>query len=857
MRQLIGRVSERVGEWIFQQGYVSTAEEAKLFEQEIAAMALDQRMAFNSPVWFNVGVDRYGNKDSTKVQKESYIIEDGVAVLIPQGKEYEFPQTSACFIQSVEDTMEDILDLSKREGLLFKYGSGTGTDLSTLRSSHEKLSRGGKPSGPLAYLKFYDRIAEVVQSGGKTRRAAKMNSLRIDHPDIKEFIDAKRREQEKIGMLMEMGVDKDEAQATVAYQNANLSVRVTDEFMKAVEQGKMWKTKPVHNLEMADDMPEHDAKTLLRLMAEGTHSCGDPGIQYHTTINDWHTCPNSGEINASNPCSEYMFLDDSACNLASINLMKFRTPEGGFDITGFKDAVRKIIFSQDALIDRSSFPEQRIARHSHDFRPLGLGFANLGALIMSYGLAYDSEGGRALASSIMALETMTAYETSAELAEKLGPFKFFEENREPMLNVIGKHNEALRDIDESKIPKGLEEILHSAREVGKRVLERGQEVGFRNSQTTVLAPTGTIGFMMDCDTTGTEPDIALVKYKALSGGGNLKIVNKTVPLALDFLGYSTKDIEEITSYIDKNDTIEGAPNLKEEHLPVFDCALKPANGKRFINHMGHIKMMAGLQPFISGAISKTVNMPKEATVEDVEEVYMEGWKMGLKAVAIYRDGTKAGQPVSTSENLEKKVSPENAIYKNGRRRMPATRQSITHKATIGAGHELYLTLGHYDDGNLGELFIDMSKEGSALSGTLDTIGTLFSVALQHGVPLEALTSKMIGQRFEPSGFVIHPSERGRLGEEHDPIRSAKSIVDYIGRFIHERYNSNGEKPKEQEELQESDEEKPTKSIKPQMNRNDYELGGICPNCEDIMVKKGKCNELCLSCNHFEQAGCGE
>jgi ribonucleoside-diphosphate reductase alpha chain len=663
--------------------------------------------------------------------------------------------------------MEDIMRLATSEAMLFKHGSGTGTDLSTLRSSREKLSGGGKPSGPLSFMRVYDQIAAVIKSGGKTRRAAKMQSLKVTHPDIKEFITCKTEEEKKAWALIEAGYTGDynsQAYNSVMFQNSNLSVRVTDEFMEAVEKDASWMT---YSVTTAEKMQEYSARELMNLIAEGTRICGDPGLQYHSTVNRWHTCPNSGPINASNPCSEYMFIDDSACNLASLNLMKFRKEDGSFDIESFKKAIRVFIIAQEILVDNGSYPDKPIAINSHLFRPLGLGYANLGSVIMSLALPYDSDASRAIAAAISAIMTGTAYAVSAEIASVKGPFEQYGSNAEAMLKVINMHRQHAYDIPESQCPSYL---CNAAKDSWDEAFDAGSKVGFRNAQATVIAPTGTIGFMMDCDTTGIEPDIALVKYKLLSGGGMLKLVNKTVPMALERLGYSVEDIKSICDYIDANETIEGANKLNPEHLPIFDCAFMPRNGKRYIHYSAHLKMMAAVQPFISGAISKTINMPKESTTEEIAAAYIDGWKLGLKAVAIYRDGSKKLQPVSTKKHKEAKAKAAgeaSAQARPFRRRLPDTRQSITHKFSV-AGHEGYLTVGLYEDGQPGELFITMAKEGSTVGGLMDVIGTCTSMALQYGVPLITLVDKFRHARFEPSGMTSNRD-----------IPFAKSLIDYI------------------------------------------------------------------------------
>jgi len=764
LKQLVHRVCRTIADRGKKDGYFATDEDAEVFYNELTWLCVNQYGAFNSPVWFNVGLfDVYGIAGSKHnfhwdlQRKEAVACENS----------YEYPQASACFIQSVKDSMKDIMRLAASEAMLFKHGSGTGTDLSTLRSSKEKLSGGGKPSGPLSFMRVYDQIAAVIKSGGKTRRAAKMQSLKVGHPDIKEFITCKTEEEKKAWALIEAGYNGDynnEAYNSVMFQNSNLSVRVTDEFMQAVEKDAKWATYAVTT---GEKMQEHSARELMELIAEGTRICGDPGLQYHSTINRWHTCPNSGPINASNPCSEYMFIDDSACNLASLNLMKFRREDGSFDVDSFKRAVRLFIIAQEILVDNGSYPDKSIAVNSHLFRPLGLGYANLGSLIMSLALPYDSDQARAIAGAISAVMTGTAYAASAEIASMKGPFEEFSKNADAMLKVINMHRQHACDIPESHCP---DYLRNAAKDIWDEAFDAGSRVGFHNAQATVLAPTGTIGFMMDCDTTGIEPDIALVKYKLLAGGGMLKLVNKTVPMALDRLGYSADDIKSICDYIDENETIEGVEKLNTDHLPIFDCAFKPRTGKRHIHYTAHLKMMAAVQPFISGAISKTINMAKESTTEEITAALMEGWKLGLKAVAIYRDGSKKLQPVSTRKHRETKAkagaeAPPPA--RPFRRRLPDTRQSITHKFSV-AGHEGYLTVGLYEDGQPGELFITMAKEGSTVGGLMDIIGTCTSMALQYGVPLITLVDKFRHARFEPSGMTANRD-----------IPFAKSLIDYI------------------------------------------------------------------------------
>ena len=777
IKYLLHRVCRTIADWGTEDGFFASAEDGERFYQELTYLCVNQYGAFNSPVWFNVGLYHQSGIEGSE---GNYHWDPELNHPTRTLHSYEFPQTSACFIQSVDDSMEDIMRLAGAEAMLFKYGSGTGTDLSTLRSSKEKLSGGGSPSGPLSFMRIYDQIAAVVRSGGKTRRAAKMQSLRCDHPDIKEFIECKMREEKKAWALIESGYDgsfNGEVYASIMFQNANLSIRVTDEFMQAALDDDDWQTYAVTT---GKPLVKHRAKELLELIAEGTHVCGDPGIQYHTTINRWHTCPTNGEICASNPCSEYMFLNDSACNLASLNLMKFRLENGVFDVQKFASAVRTFVIAQEILVDHASYPSERICRNSHDFRALGLGYANLGALLMLMGLPYDSDAGRATAAGVTALMTATAYATSAELASRLGTFPQFPKNRQEMLGVIDMHRQAAQTISEQHCPP---ELRSAAMARWDQALGAGKQMGYRNAQTTVLAPTGTIGFMMDCDTTGVEPDHALVKYKQLAGGGLFKIINRTVPLALQRLGYSKGEIAEVLEFIEEHDTIEGAPHISTDHLDVFDCAFKPANGHRCIHYMGHIRMMGAVQPFLSGAISKTVNMPKETTADEITQVYIEGWKLGLKAVAIYRDGSKRTQPLNVTKNdkadrasgtlLTISMQELEEIRRTPHRhRLPATRPSCTHKFDI-AGHEGYLNVGLYEeDGRPGELFITMAKEGSTVGGMMDAFATAISLCLQFGVPLEALVKKFSYQRFEPSGMTRNPD-----------IPFAKSIVDYIFRWL--------------------------------------------------------------------------
>lgn len=773
--QVINRVARSIADWGIEDGYFATQDDGENFYRELSWLCLHQHGAFNSPVWFNCGLHHVGGVVGSQ---GNYRFDPMSRVIERPSNSYEYPQMSACFIQAVDDTMEDIMRLATSEAMLFKFGSGTGTDLSTIRSSREKLAGGGTPSGPLSFMRVYDQIAAVVKSGGKTRRAAKMQSIKDWHPDVLEFIQCKHAEEVKAHTLIESGkYDSSfngEAYASIMFQNANLSVRVSDEFMTAVINEQDWTTKWV--TDKTKDGPTYEARYIIDEMAKGTWHCGDPGVQYDTTINKWHTCPNSGPINASNPCSEYMFLDDTACNLASINLKKCLNEDGSFNVERFRNACRVFITAQEIIVDHASYPTPAIAENSHLYRPLGLGFANLGSMLMELGHSYDSDTGRGIAGSITALMTGQAYVTSAEIAGNLGPFAGYRENAEPMLGVMRMHRDAVEAID----PACPDYLRDAARYTWNEAVTSGERNGYRNSQATVLAPTGTIAFMMDCDTTGIEPDIALVKYKQLAGGGMMKIVNQTVPKALSNMGYSQEQVDAIVAYIDANDTIEGAPGLKDEHLEAFDCAFQAANGTRSIPWKAHITMMAAAQPFLSGAISKTVNMPTASTVEDIADAYIEGWKLGLKAIAIYRDGSKQSQPLNTSLDSDEEISTSQAEIDEMiaqarstpvRRRMPDTRQSVTHKFDVG-GHEGYLTVGLFEDGSPGELFITMAKEGSTIGGLMDVMGTQASMALQYGVPLESLVNKFAHMRFEPSGWTTN-----------DDIPQAKSIPDYIFRWL--------------------------------------------------------------------------
>jgi ribonucleoside-diphosphate reductase alpha chain len=837
VKQLVGRVVDTITAWGRAQKYFASDDDLQAFSDDLKHILVYQKAAFNSPVWFNCGFEKA-------------------------------PQCSACFINSVDDTMDSILSLARTEGMLFKFGSGTGTNLSPIRSSKELLAGGGTASGPVSFMKGYDAFAGVIKSGGKTRRAAKMVILNADHPDIVEFINCKVDEEKKAWALIDAGYDGSftgPAYASVFFQNSNNSVRVTDDFMRAVLDGGVWETRAV--LTPHAVMDRHPARELMRLIAEGTHVCGDPGMQFDTTINEWHTCPNTGRINASNPCSEYMFLDDSACNLASINLMKFVTAGDDpgafeFDVAGYQAAVRTLITAQEIIVDNASYPTPAIEKNSHAYRPLGLGYANLGALLMSRGLPYDSDAGRDYAAAVTALMTGEAYAQSARIArDHGGPFSGYENNPEPFLRVMRKHRDAMRDVNTRNVPA---DLYQAAKRAWDDAVELGEAFGYRNAQATVLAPTGTIGFMMDCDTTGVEPDIALVKYKKLVGGGLMKIVNQTVPMALRRLGCTPAQVDAIVEYIDRNETIEGAPGLKESHLPVFDCAFKAARGQRSIHYMGHIKMMGATQPFISGAISKTVNVPKDATVDEITQAYIQAWKLGAKAISIYRDGSKRTQPLNTSKDKDREPSVLAEIQAMAmtpvRRKLPDERQAITHKFDI-AGHEGYITVGLFDDGQPGEIFLVMAKEGSTISGFADAFAQAISYALQYGVPLQALVDKFSHVRFEPSGMTRNPE-----------IRFAKSIVDYIFRWLASKFLSNeaqyhaGVNGRELEEsghtlTPTAEAPDAAASVSPQPTAaapmpfstiQNQEDAPPCSTCGSIMIRSGACYK-CANCGNT--SGC--
>jgi len=845
--RLIGRVVDYFKRQAALQKYFDEKDSATLGD-EIASICLNQMAVFNSPVWFNAGINKY-DKKAGGVSKFKYDIEKNEVV--PAMKTDDRPQCSACFIQKIEDDMTSILNLQISEAILFKAGSGTGTNRSPLRSSKETLTGGGRASGPVSFMKGYDAYAGVIKSGGKTRRAAKMEILNIDHPDIVEFINAKQKEEKKAWALIEQGYNgsfNGEAYGSIAFQNCNMSVRVSDEFMKAVKEKGEFSTKYVKNGELCETFK---ARELIKQIAEGTHVCGDPGMQYDDIINKWNTCKNSGRINASNPCSEYMFLDDSACNLASLNLMKYRTDEGGFDVERYKNVIRTMIIAQEIAVDGSSYPTDNITQNSHDFRPLGLGYANIGALLMSYGLPYDSDEGRAVAAAVTAIMTGYAYKTSAELAALVGPFPKFEKNKDCMMEVMKMHRDCVDGINEKDIPNNLRSLVEEAKKCWDEAILLGEEFGYRNAQTTVLAPTGTIAFMMDCDTTGIEPDIALVKYKNLSGGGMLKIVNKSVGLALKKLGYARDEIDKILDYVNEKETIEGAPGLNPDHLAVFDCAFKPANGKRSINYTGHIQMMSAVQPFISGAISKTVNMPENSTISEIEEAYIYAWERGLKALAIYRENSKRSQPLNTQKTEGELIKKNQLAVVSGRRRkLPRTRKSIVHKFNI-AGHDGYLTVGLYDEGKPGEIFITMSKEGSTIRGLMDAWATSVSFNLQYGVGVSELFRKFRHQKFEPSGFV-KSVEGGNLDESMAPIRTASSIVDYVAQFMLANFGD-GAGGIQVEVASKGDDMK-----EEQTSIEDFGHEGlVCPHCGGPAKRLGNCAIVCTSCKQTTRYGCGE
>ncbi len=825
VRQLIERVVKTVTGYGEKGGYFRTAADRDAFRDELTAILVNQVASFNSPVWFNVGIE-------------------------PK------PQASACFINSCGDSMDSILNLAKTEGMLFKFGSGTGSNLSSIRGSHEGLSAGGTASGPLSFMKGFDSFAGAIKSGGKTRRAAKMVILNIDHPDIEDFILSKANEEKKAWALIDAGYDgsfNGEAYGSIFYQNANHSIRVTDEFMHAVESDGEWWTKEVLT---GKPFKKYKARKLMSEIAEAAWVCGDPGMQYDTTINKWNPVKTTHRINASNPCSEYMFVDDSACNLASLNLMKFFNAEdGSFDVETFRHACDIVISAQEMLVDNASYPTPAIAENSYKFRPLGLGYANLGALLMATGLPYDSDEGRAYAGAITSLMCGEAYLQSSRIAAELGTFAGYAPTRDAFLEVIGMHRDAAYNVPVVGVPP---ELLKAERAVWDAALASGQQYGYKNGQVTVLAPTGTIGFMMDCDTTGVEPDLALVKYKKLVGGGTIKIVNNTVPLALKRLGYTESQINEIVDYVDEKGTIENAPGFKPEHLPVFDCAFRALNGTRSIHYSGHVRMMGAVQPFLSGAISKTVNMPPDATPDEIAGVYVEGWKAGLKAIAIYRDGCKRTQPLNTAASASDSKSPEKRtsfeymgkavapIAAPFRRKLPDERRAITHKFNV-AGHEGYITVGLYEDGKPGEIFLTMSKEGSTISGLMDSFATAVSLTLQYGVPLEALVDKFTHMRFEPAGFTKNPE-----------IPMAKSLVDYIFKWLGSKFLTAEEKKAIGVIARDTASEAPVPVTEQVVVAKSDPAGGqrvtfetsadapACHECGSIMVRSAACYK-CMNC----------
>jgi ribonucleoside-diphosphate reductase alpha chain len=919
VRQLVARVAETIRDWGMKDGYFRTTEDAATFHDELVHLLIRQHVAFNSPVWFNVGCERIEPKsDATNWHwnETTNQVEFGVTG-------YSRPQCSACFINSVKDSLDSILTLAKTEGMLFKWGSGTGTNLSPLRSSTEVLSGGGTASGPLSFMKGFDAFAGVIKSGGKTRRAAKMVILNIDHPDIVDFIECKSKEEAKAHALVLQGYDgshpDSDAYSSIFFQNANNSVRVTDDFMVAVMRDTEFSTKAIVDGRV---VTTYKAKDLMQKISEATWHCGDPGMQYDSTVNRWHTSKNTARINASNPCSEYMFLDDSACNLASLNLLKF-APNGTFDVEAYRHAVDITITAQEILVDNAGYPTEIIGKNSHDYRPLGLGYANLGALLMAAGLPYDSDAGRDYAACVTAIMCGEAYLQSSRIAAQCEPLTPITDavqsrlgitkkqdmpgaaspgwyiNREPFLDVIRMHRASLNNIgasvrggtgvspvqaERSSAATQLPELIEASKQAWDEALSHGEKHGYRNSQVTVLAPTGTIGFMMDCDTTGIEPDLALIKYKKLVGGGMIKIVNNTVPAALFKLGYTHEQADAIVSYIDATGTIEGAPHVKDEHLAVFDCSFKPSKGTRSIHYMGHLKMMAAAQPFISGAISKTVNLPNSATVDDISEAYIQAWKLGLKAVAVYRDGCKQSQPLSAAgsktANSTKDDAARNAAAaliqddnldappRAVRHKLKDERVSVTHKFNLG-GHEGYIIVGLYPDGQPGEIFIKMAKEGSTVSGLMDSFALAVSISLQHGVPLRLFCEKFAHTRFEPSGWSSNPD-----------IGYAKSIMDYIFRWLQMRFLSGQQqflfenlKPKPQpspegvSDLNGSIGSGSESSLKPE-NRdlrpgsshaadalsNLIDMGDApsCHVCGSIMVRNGTCYK-CMNCG--STSGC--
>ena len=823
VKQMIGRVVSTIGGWGRQGGYFASEEEAETFEAELKAILVNQLAAFNSPVWFNVGFE-------------------------------ERPQSSACFILSVEDSMESILDWIRKEGIIFRGGSGSGVNLSPLRSSKEQLSKGGYASGPVSFMRGADASAGTIKSGGKTRRAAKMIVLDADHPDIEEFIWCKALEERKARDLEAAGWDMSldsRDWASIQYQNANNSVRVTDAFMEAAEAGREW------NLIARTDgtvIETVEARGLLKQMAEAAWECADPGVQYDTTINSWHTCPNSGRITASNPCSEYLHVDDSACNLASLNLLKFRREDGELDIEAFEHAVDTMFLAQEILVGNSSYPTPEIERNAKAFRQLGLGYSNLGALLMARGLPYDSDRGRAYAAAVTALMTGRAYRKSAEIASRMGAFAEFQGNHAPMIGVMAKHRAAVGNIDSAdSVPA---DLLTACRRAWDAVLDLGEVHGYRNAQAVVIAPTGTISFLLDCDTTGIEPDFSLVKSKKLVGGGEITIVNKTVPMALEKLGYAPPEIEEIVAFVDEKNAVVGAPYVKAEHYPVFDCAI----GDRAIHYMGHVKMMGAVQPFVSGAISKTINMPEQATVEDVAGVFVDAWKLGIKAIAIYRDGSKTAQPLA--KKGDGSAAAPTPLPAPQRHRLPEDRVEVGRKFRVG-DYEGYIHVGLYDDGTPGDVFVDIAKEGTTLAGLMNCFMMAVSIGLQYGVPLEVWVSKFAHMRFEPSGPTNDPD-----------IRVAKSLPDYIFRWMGKKFLDADQQeasgilsPEVRARLAQqynagavseassTPETPPADAAPPGQTAlfNAWEDATECAKCGGRMIRTGACY-TCRDCGH--NTGCG-
>ncbi|MBU1083210.1 vitamin B12-dependent ribonucleotide reductase [Patescibacteria group bacterium] len=835
IKQLISRIANTITSAGEELGYFESTEESKIFKDELTHLLLHQKGAFNSPVWFNVGLyHSYGVDRPT----ENFFYNTQTKEVEKSPGAYQHPQCSACFIQKVEDSLEGIFELLKRESRLFKYGSGTGSNFSVLRSKYEHLSSGGTSSGLLSFLKVFDAGAGATKSGGTTRRAAKMVILDIDHPEIEDFIKWKSKEEDKARALISEGYESDfngEAYHTISGQNSNNSVRVTDEFMQAYLNDGEWETKFRTTNETHKS---YKARDLMRMISESAWQCAEPGMQYDTTVNRWHTVKVSGRINGSNPCSEFMFLDDTSCNLASLNLVKFLNETGNFDIEAFRQAIKIFILAQEIIVDFASYPYEEVVRQSHKFRPLGLGYGNLGAYLMRIGVAYDSEAGRGIAAAITAILTGHAYSFSADMAERLGAFAEYKPNETSMLEVMRMHQYAAENI------KGApDNLLLAAKMDWMEALEKGKEFGYRNSQTSLLAPTGTIGPLMDLDTTGIEPDFSLVKYKKLAGGGGYSIVNQSVESALEYLGYESNDVEVLKQYILDNGNIEGAPGLKEEHLSVFDCATRCGDGTRFIRPLAHVEMMAAVQPFLSGAISKTVNMPEEATVEEIEEIYVTAWRKGLKALALYRDGCKASQPLSS----KKESISAKGIMKvvSSHREMPRTREGLTHRFMIG-GHRVYITANKFENGDLGEIFMITGKEGSVVSGLVGAIARLSSKMLQEGVSAESIIESILNLRFDPWGMTDNPE-----------IPMAKSIPDYIGRWLGRNFlsldrqvrlgiasgqavNSNGNHDEEEDTIGNSIVEQPTLAMDKEEESSAMKYAPSCSTCGALMVHNGTC-----------------